>query len=180
MKTTKMILTELGACPDAVEWAGRKTPEKAWAMCPRADWLIWIAEKLGVGWKLPVLAACACARTALKYIPAGENWSRIAIETAEACTRGEATLEQLADAADDAHVAYDTAYDAAVACAAYAAYAAAAAVDDATYAADAADAAAHAADEGADEGARAEMAGIVRRIIPFSIIKQAIKEGGIS
>ena len=83
MKSTKDILTELGACAEAVKWAGRKTPKKAWETCKRGDWLLWIADKLNVGRKLLVLAACACARTALKYVPAGEERPRLAIEAAE-------------------------------------------------------------------------------------------------
>ena len=83
MKTTKTILNEMGACSEAVKWAGRKTPKKAWETCKRGDWLLWIADKLNVDRKLLVLAACACARTALKYVPAGEERPRLAIEAAE-------------------------------------------------------------------------------------------------
>lgn len=44
----------------------------------------------------------ACARTALRYVPEGEARPRIALETAEAWARGEATLQQVRDAADAA------------------------------------------------------------------------------
>jgi hypothetical protein len=80
-----------------------------------------------------VRAACLCAREALRYVPAGELRPLRAIETAEAWTRGEATIAQVRAARDEAWAAD----------AAYAAYAADAA--DAAYAADAADAAAYAA-----------------------------------
>jgi hypothetical protein len=49
----------------------------------------------------------------LKYVPKGEDRPRIAIETAEAWTRGETTLKQVESAAHDAydahaaHAAYD-------------------------------------------------------------------------
>jgi len=195
MKSTKDILTELGACTEAVKWAGRKTPEKAWKKCGHGDWLLWIVGRLGVDRKTIVLAACACARTALKYVPAGEDRPRIAIETAEAWTRGEATMGQVRKAA---HAATSAAYYAATDAAADAAYVATpaayyAAADAAAHAATsaayyaAADAAAHAATSAASAvnaayaadcyaTAHKQMADIVRKIIPFSVIKQAIAE----
>jgi hypothetical protein len=159
MKTTKTILTELGACPEAVRWAGRKTPKKAWETCNHGDWLLWVAGKIDIDRKLIVLAACACAKTALKYLPVGEDRPRIAIETAEAWTRGEATIEQVHAAADAAvHAAYhvadavaNAAFQAAVQAAFHAAYA-------------------------ADAAGRKDMARIIRKIIPFSVIKQAIAD----
>ena len=165
MKTTKTILTEMGACSEAVKWAGRKTHKGAWETCKRGDWLLWIAGKLDIDRKKLVLAACACARAALKYVPEGEDRPRIAIETVEAWTRGEATIKQVrtaADAADAAAYAADAA--------SYAAYAAADAAADAAYAA------AYAAADAAYAASHKEMADIVRKIIPFSIIKQAIAE----
>ena len=169
MKTTKDILAELGACPEAVEWAGRKTHKKAWETCKRGEWLLWIAGRLGVDRKLLVLAACACARTALKYVPDGEDRPRIAIETAEAWTRGEATIDQVRSAAYASALAAYAAYatNAPYAAARAAAYAANAASRAAAYAAQAAYAASRAA-------ARKDMAAIVRKIIPFSVIKKAI------
>lgn len=46
-----------------------------------------------------VLLAAACARTALRYVPAGEERPRLAIETAEAWARGEATRDEARAAA---------------------------------------------------------------------------------
>jgi hypothetical protein len=193
MKTTKTILTELGACPEAVKWAGGKTPKKAWETCNHGDWLLWVAGKIDIDRKLIVLAACACARTALKYVPMGEERPRKTIETAEAWTRGEATIEQLRVAADAAYAAVQAAFHAADAAyaadaAAYAAHAAYAAVQAAFHAADAAADAAHAAYAAAHAAyaaaytaaytaaIRKDMADIVRKIIPFSVIKQAIAD----
>jgi len=170
MKSTKDILTKLGACAEAVKWAGRKTPKKAWETCKQSDWLLWIAGKLNIDRKKLVLAACACARTALKYIPAGEDRPRIAIETAEAWTRGEATIEQVRTATHAAHAAAHAAYTAHAAYAAYAAAQAAYVADAATYAAYAAYAA-H-----SSLAAQKQMADIVREIIPFNVIKQAIAD----
>jgi hypothetical protein len=144
-------LTRIGACSDAVTWA-RKQPSyaKAWMSCKRADWLLWLAGRLckneGTR-KTIVLAACACARTALVHVPAGETRPLNAIETTEAWCRGEATLEQVRKARRAAYAAT---------AAAYAADAAAAdAADAAAYAADAADAAAYAADAAAAAAAAA-------------------------
>jgi len=224
MKSTKDILTKLGACAEAVKWAGRKTPKKAWETCKQSDWLLWIAGKLNIDRKKLVLAACACARTALKYIPAGEDRPRIAIETAEAWTRGEATIEQVRTATHAAHAAAHAAYTAhsayvadAAAQAAHSAYVADAAAQAAhsayvahaaytAHAAYVADAAAHSAHSAyvADAAAQAahsayaadaatyaayaahaahsslaaqkQMADIVREIIPFNVIKQAIAD----
>ena len=165
MKSTKDILTKLGACTEAVKWAGRKTPKKAWETCKRGDWLLWIASKLDIDRKKLVLAACACARTALKYVPVGEDRPRIAIETAEAWTRGEATIEQVRTAAYAADAACAAA-DAAYAAAAHAAYTAAYAAAHAAYAAAAC----------AAYAAQKQMADIVRKIIPLSVIKEAIAD----
>ncbi len=126
MRTGGEILLALDACGDARQWADdlRGIPaRKAWEACKRGDWLLWLAAKLNVDRKLVVLAACDCARTALQFVPAGEERPRIAIETAEAWTRGEATIEQVRAAAAAAY-ADDDASAANVAYAAAAAYAA--------------------------------------------------------
>ena len=102
-------LESVGACGDAVEWVGKRSATRAWKECQRGDWMLWGAVKAGVDRKAVVLAACACARLSLRYVKAGEDRPRIAIETAEAWCRGEETIEQA------------RAY---AACAAYAAYAA--------------------------------------------------------
>jgi len=193
MKSTKDILTELGACAEAVKWAGRKTPKKAWETCKRGDWLLWIADKLNVGRKLLVLAACACARTALKYVPAGEERPRLAIEAAERWadnpTEKNKVAAAAAGAAAAARAAAWTAGDAGVAAAARAAAGAAAAARAAAWTAGDAGAAAWAAaaaraaawtagDAGAAAWAAAhkDMAKIVRKIIPFSVICKAIAD----
>ena len=117
------------ACSDAVQWVAKRDLATAWQECPRGDWLLWLcAKQIGeAGWpthQQVVLAACACAETALPYVPAGEDRPRLAIEAVRAWTRGEATLAQVKAAAYAAS-------------AAYAAYASA----SAAYAADAGDAA---------------------------------------
>ena len=53
-----------------------------------------------------VLCACACARTALRHVPAGDLRPLRAIETAERWARGEATQDDLAEARRAAYAAY--------------------------------------------------------------------------
>jgi len=85
-------LVAMSGCPNAVGWA-RDYPSltAAWKACERADWMLWLAGRLCrtvLQRKRLVLAACACARTALKYVPRGENRPLAAICTAERWARG--------------------------------------------------------------------------------------------
>ena len=174
------LLASRGACLSARKWVGKRTAEKAWRECPRGDWLLWIAAKGGVDRKKLVLAACACARLSLKYVPKGEKRPLKAIETAEAWCDGKATLAQVraaaAAAADAAAAAAAADAAAAAAAAAYAyaaAYAAYAAADDAAYAAAAAAAAAYAADAADAADARKKnqklTADICRQHLPIDL-----------
>jgi hypothetical protein len=207
-------LNGLAACPTAVTWAkGQRTWRRAWANCDRGDWLLWAAERIDIDRTLITRAACDCARKALKYVPGGEERPRIAIETAEAWCRGEATIEEVrasADYADSAAsasgasadaaasgasadaaasaasaAASASAYGAADASSAYAAYAdASSAYADASaaYSASAASAAysASASASAASSAATArtksfkECASLVRKRIPWSVIKAAL------
>lgn len=54
--------------PDILAWAaslGELPYVEAWAACPRADWLVHIAQALSVEWRCLVRAACAAARHAI-------------------------------------------------------------------------------------------------------------------
>ncbi len=77
-------LVSMSACSEAVKWVGNRSLATAWAKCERADWMLWYAHKRGVDARIMTRAACACARTALQYVPAGEDRPRLAIEAAEA------------------------------------------------------------------------------------------------
>lgn len=105
-------LADLHACADAIAWVGDRDLAAAWAECPRGDWMLWLASRMGVDRRLLVLAACDCARVVL---PRGDARPRHAIETAEAWARGEATIEQVIDAADASADASAEAAEAAVA-----------------------------------------------------------------
>lgn len=136
-----------GACREAVEWC-QTQPDlaTAWRVCKRGDWMLWLAGRRQVDRRTLVLAACDCAELALIHVLAGEDRPRIAIETARAWARGEATIEQ-------------------VRAAAYAATrAAASAASAAAYAADAA--ARAAASAAASAAALSQCADIVRRYWP--------------
>ena len=169
-------LAGLDACAAALAWA---TPygtewERALAECPDHRWMTWLAGAVMRRGHLRreaiVLCACAYARTALRYVPAGETRPLAAIETAERWARGEATLDEVRAAADAAADADDAAAAAAYAAAAYAAADAAADAADAAaaayaYAADAADAdaAAWAVRREARAAAEVELLAITRR-----------------
>lgn len=182
------LLARLHACRAAQEWAAGKTPEQAWNECPRGDWMLWLAGMLDIDRKVLVRATCACARLALPHVPAGETRPLKALETAEAWTRGEATLEDVRAAEEAALEAAWTAWEAvdveawtaaaavawAAACAvACAAAAAAAAAWGAAWGAAEAAAEAWAAEK--RESALAECADLVRRHIPFAEIAEKAK-----
>ena len=121
------LLKKHNACPDATEWvraSDKTTAREIWESCERGDWLLWIAARIKIDRKLIVTAACLCARQSLVHVRPGEERPRIAIETAERWTHGEATINEVQiarnAAADDA-AAYDADADAAAYAAAYAA-----------------------------------------------------------
>ena len=149
-------LKRLRACPDAQMWAAATPgdPSDLWSTCDRVDWLLWLAAESGI--VLPVvLAACDCARTAIGFVPAGEDRPLRAIDVAERIGRGEITGGAAVDAAGAAARAAVDAGDAAVAAVAAGA------------AGDAAGAAARAA-------ARAENLRLVRARIPWSLVESAL------
>ena len=80
-------LTDINACEEAVVWArSYDTPQQAWEACERPDWMLWVAAKLAMTEQEHqniVIAAAACARTALQYVRAGETRPLAAIEAAE-------------------------------------------------------------------------------------------------
>jgi hypothetical protein len=146
---------------------GDKFPH-LWSRCTDPELMLRIAAHV-VSRQDLVLATCAVARTALKYVPKGELRPRIAIETAERWARGEATIEEVktaADAADDAAAATNAAvayayapyYAANAAYAAYAPYYAA-------NAARAANAAYYATSAAVRKTANRNSARVIRRVL---------------
>ena len=123
------------ACKEGRDWAiAQTTMADVWDNCPRAEWLVWIAQKINAADDRTLrLFAVWCARST--PIAGGrvtgdlltDPRSRAALEVAERYANGQATAARLANACADAY-AYAAAYaaDAAThADAAAAAYAAA-------------------------------------------------------
>ena len=164
MKTLKEKLVELGACRDAVEWAGDKELPEAWETCPRGDWMLWLAQKAGVSLRTLTAAKAECAATVLHLMK--DERSRNAVLVSRRYGMGEATELELVSARDAAY--------AAVYAAAYAAHAAAADTEAAEAAASAAYAAAAYAAEAYDaarQDALVKCADIVRGIITIEMLK---------
>jgi hypothetical protein len=181
------ILRRKRACNAAVTWAScQVSGEAAWANCVHGGWMLWLVGTCAAGQESDArrkltLAACECARLALKYVAAGELRPLRAIETAEQWARGEAgvTIDDVRDAADtaaraSARAAYATA-DASATAAAAAAAAADTTDDSAAAAGAAAAAAAYAAYAAgcaagyaavAQQAVLAECANIVRKHYP--------------
>lgn len=58
----KRLLIELGACKDAREWAGDKSWPEIYSTCHRADWLLWLFERMSEDRRRPYLAHGMCLR----------------------------------------------------------------------------------------------------------------------
>lgn len=97
MKELILLLEELNACDEAIEWLSEfaGSPEEAWLQCERGDWMLWLLDELQADRKKLVWTACQCARPALQFIPSNESRPKQAIKVAEAWTKGEATLEEV-------------------------------------------------------------------------------------
>jgi len=156
----KKLLTSLGACEDATEWAKGKDLKTVWETCERGDWLLWLIGNMidKPNWPTRqqlVLAACACAETSLKYVPEGELRPKQAIAAARRWANGQSSIEEVQTAARAAAVE-----------ASRAARAAAWAAEATAVAAEAAWAAAEAAEATAFKGC----ADLVRREIKLEFV----------
>ena len=98
---------------EARGWSSAREWLEAWEVCDDARWMLHAAASVAVDRRIVVLAACACARTALRHVPEDEARPLRAIETAEAWARGEATAVQARAASLDANDAAAAAYAAA-------------------------------------------------------------------
>ncbi len=67
-------LARIGADPEAVAWARAYGVdwERAWAECPRGEWLLSITARMAIDPTSLVRAATACARLAMPYVPGGD------------------------------------------------------------------------------------------------------------
>lgn len=97
-------IAALGACAEALRWLrAARHPDlaAAWAVCPRGDWMLWLAARVAEpgsdAHRAVVAAAADCAGAALDIAPDAEA-ARHAVSTAQAWARGEATIHDCADA----------------------------------------------------------------------------------
>ena len=99
MRSLSRLLRRYGACIEALQWAkGQPVSAATWRACKRGDWMLWIADRLGVGRKLTVPAACAFVSTALHR---REKRLLKAVKTAAAYAHGEATDAEMCRAFAD-------------------------------------------------------------------------------
>ena len=165
--TLSSTIADLKPCREACEYLDTHTDwQTAWDNCPRADWMLWLLGRVATtDRKQLVRAACAIARTALKYVPDGELRPLTAIETAERWTEDQATIAEVRASASAAAAAYAAAASASAA-AAYAAYAAASVASAAAASAASAAYAAYADSASAAAAARKEHAATLRTFFP--------------
>ena len=172
----KYEIDKYDPCLDAIKFRSRyQTFEDAWNNCERGDWMLWIAQRVGVDVRTLTLSKALCAKTVIHLMK--DHRSVDAVNVAERFGRGEADEEELRNAA------YAAATAASSSSAAYAAYAAAAhaaahaassssAAAEAAYAASDADAAAAAA---AASKNRKQTAGICREILTKDVLSKIEK-----
>jgi hypothetical protein len=106
MNAIQYHLRKLGAPEDALKWASsHDNPLEAWTACPRGDWLLCLAVKLGVEHRVVVQAACICARLALPFTRDERPVSAILLTERWVLGHDDVTVEDVKDAArecDDA------------------------------------------------------------------------------
>jgi len=85
-----------GAHHDIVHWASGFGDDfdRAWNECPRADWLLAVAARLGVERRSLVRAAAACTRTAHADLATPDPTTLRALELAEGWARGDVAAEE--------------------------------------------------------------------------------------
>lgn len=93
MTTLQSFLKRPDTCPEVREWAGDKSIEEVVATCHRGDWLLCLAEKVGVEKRLLVLAAGLCANT-VRHLMRDER-SLKGVDVAIAYGRGETQYSAL-------------------------------------------------------------------------------------
>jgi|GEM_PF-6745249 len=91
---------------DGMDWLGGRDSARMWAECLRPEGLLWYASA-HVSQQELVLAACDCAEMALRYVPAGEDRPRLAIEIARKWARGKGNAKKVKKAARKAAKAGD-------------------------------------------------------------------------
>jgi len=99
------LLLRLDACGDARTWAVTQPDLRtAWAVCQRADWMLWLAAML-LPRPVVVLAACDCAETAVHLIEDGglQMNALLALHIAREWAQGREDPETVRAASDAAY-----------------------------------------------------------------------------
>jgi len=110
MNAFQKKLKILDACKSGLDWAkGQTDIERAWWMCQRADWLLWLAVKLGVAEKQATIATCELAKLVLPFTKDHRPWTAQIMAEHEAWDHGAETRDNLWIAAQDARQAADEA-----------------------------------------------------------------------
>lgn len=91
-------LQQRGAHHDVVQWAEAYDQDfaRAYAECPRGDWLLAVAVRAGVTPQARCLAAAACARLGLTWLDAPEQ-AQAALGLLEQFAQGRVNAEALAE-----------------------------------------------------------------------------------
>jgi hypothetical protein len=104
-------LKAIGACEKALEWVGDRSLEEAWAECDRGDWMLWYLSKTGYDKRKLTLVKVKCVRLVQHLLH--DERSLKALDVAERYALGEASEEELREAAvaawDVAEAAWDVA-----------------------------------------------------------------------
>jgi hypothetical protein len=90
MKLTD-LLEDIYACKEARDWIEQNkinTIEQAVEKCERGDWLLWLASRSGIDFKILTLAKGLCANTARSLMK--DERSRKAVDTATVLIRTKA------------------------------------------------------------------------------------------
>ena len=157
-------IDKFNPCEEAVIFRSKyKTFKQAWDNCPRGDWMLWIAHKLGVDIKTLTLAKVECAKTVIHLMQ--DERSKTAIKVAEKFAKGEVNKTDL----DASYVAAVAAV--AAASASYASYVAAVAAAAAADASAASASYASAAAASAEKQNQQKTADICRKILTESVLK---------
>ncbi len=74
---------------------GESRWRRLWTECPRGDWLLGIASRLGVDHRMLVTAAIACAKTALEPSDPDTRAARELLDVAQRWTQGDASTDDV-------------------------------------------------------------------------------------
>ena len=168
-------MSSVGACSEAMEWVGARTPRRAWAECKRGDWMLWALAKTALDRREVVRLCCDVA---LSVLPLTDDprAAAAAIDAAEGWCAGEVSIDEVRKATNVAatNVAAVAATNVAAAAATNVAAAYAAAADAAAYAA--AYAATNAAWREARADALAEIADLIRARVSAPWFAELVRE----